>query len=139
VLRRRHFFRGAPVDESGHKDVTWVRADGAEITDQDWRDANATAIGMLINGNATDEVDDRGHPLHDDTLLLILSNSPTDVAFRLPDLSHRGIWAELLNTARKELTLLTENCVRLLPYSVVLMRYGRDRRLALDPRGERGA
>ena len=138
VLRRRHFFRGAPVDESGHKDVTWMRADGAEITDQDWRDPKATAIGMLINGNATDEVDDRGHPVHDDTLLLILSNSPTDVPFRLPDLSHRGIWAELLNTARKELTLLTENCVQLLPYSLVLMRYGRDRRLAVDPRAERG-
>ena len=57
----------------------------------------------------------------------------------LPDLAHRGIWAELVNTARKELTLLTENCVRLLPYSLVLLRYGRDRRLAVDPRGERGA
>jgi isoamylase len=139
VLRRRHFFRGAPVDESGYKDVTWVRPDGGEITDQDWRDPNATAIGMLINGSATDEVDDRGHPVHDDTLLLILSNSTADIAFRLPDISHRGIWAELLNTARKELTLLTENCVQLLPYSVVLLRYGRDRRLALDPREERRA
>jgi hypothetical protein len=65
---------------------------------------------------------------------LILSNSSGDVDFRLPNLSHRGIWAELVNTARQELTLLAENCVRLLPYSFVLMRYGRDRRLAVDPR-----
>jgi isoamylase len=138
VLRRRHFFRGAPVDESGHKDVTWVRADGAELTDEDWRNSNATALGMLINGNATDEVNDRGHPVLDDTLLLIVSNAPSDMAFTLPELSHRGIWAELVNTARPELTLLTENCIRLLPYSFVLMRYGRDRRLAVDPRSERG-
>jgi isoamylase len=139
VLRRRHFFRGAPVDESGHKDVTWVRPDGAEVTEQDWKDANAQTIGMLINGNATDEVNDRGHPVHDDTLLLILTNSEKDVSFKLPELSHRGIWAELLNTARPELTLLNENCVRLLPYSFVLLRYGRERRLAVEPNSRNSA
>jgi isoamylase len=139
VLRRRHFFRGAPVDLSGHKDVTWIRADGKELTDEDWRDPQASALGMLIAGNATDEVNDRGHPVHDDTLLLILSNSDSDVAFELPELAHRGIWAELVNTAREELTLLTESCVSLLPNSLVLMRYGRDRRMAIDPRGERHA
>jgi glycogen operon protein len=122
------------VNDTGNKDVTWLRPDGAEITEQDWRDPNAHALGMLINGDATDEVDDRGHPVHDDTLLLIISNSPNDVAFQLPSLAHRGIWAELVNTARQELMLLTDNCVKLLPHSLVLLRYGRDRRLAVDPR-----
>ena len=133
VLRRRHFFRGATVDESEHKDVTWIRPDGAELSEADWRDPNAVALGMLLNGNATDEVNDRGHPVQDDTLLLILSNSPDDVAFQLPQLAHRGMWAELVNTARQELTVTKETCVRLLPYSLVLLRYGRDRRLAVEP------
>ena len=31
TLRRRHFFRGRPV-ESGAKEVTWLRADGKEMT-----------------------------------------------------------------------------------------------------------
>ena len=132
VLRRRHFFRGAPVDESGLKDVAWLRADGSEMTDDDWRNPDAVALGMLINGNATDETNDRGHPVHDDTLLLLLSNSDQEVAFRLPDLTERGMWAELVNTARKELTLIDQRCVQLLPYSVVLLRYGRDRRLAVE-------
>jgi glycogen operon protein len=103
------------------------------MTDEDWRDSNAEALGMLINGDATDEVNERGNPVHDDTLLLVLSNSSADVAFKLPELAQRGIWAELVNTARKELTSMEENCVRLLPYSLVLLRYGRDRRLALGP------
>src|SRR5438046_5630092 len=72
VLRRRHFFRGAAIDESGLKDVSWLRTDGGEMTEEDWRDDKPLAIGMLINGNATDEVNDRGHPVHDDTLLLVL-------------------------------------------------------------------
>jgi isoamylase len=100
VLRRRHFFRGAPVDLSGHKDVTWVRVDGRELTDTDWNDPEATTLGMMIAGTATDEVNERGHPVHDDTLLLIVSNSDNDVVFQLPQLEHRGIWAELVNTAR---------------------------------------
>ena len=133
VLRRRHFFHGTPIEENGHKDVTWLRADGTELTEGDWRDPNATCLGMLINGDATDEVDDRGHPVHDDTLLLIVSNSPNDLVFTLPALPDRGIWAELVNTARQELTLLKENCVRLLPYSFVLLRHGRDRRQAVEP------
>ena len=133
VLRRKHFFRGAPIDDSGIKDVTWIRADAGELTEQDWRDPNATSLGMLINGSATDEVDDRGQPVVDDTLLLIVSNSQKDLVFRLPDLEHRGMWAELVNTARPELQLLKENCVRLLPDSFVLLRYGRDRRTAVEP------
>jgi hypothetical protein len=71
--------------------------------------------------------------VHDDTLLLLLSNSDQNVAFTLPELAERGMWAELVNTARKELTLIDQNCVQLLPYSLVLLRYGRDRRLAVEP------
>ena len=133
ALRRRHFFRGAPVDQSGNKDVTWLRADGKELAEADWRDQNLPCFGMLINGDASDEINERGHPVHDDTMLLILSQSDADIAFQLPELAHRGMWAELTNTARAELTMLAEPCVRLLPYSLVLLRYGRDRRLAVEP------
>jgi isoamylase len=134
VLRRRHFFRGVPIGDDGRKDVTWLRPDGSELNENDWRDPNAVALGMLINGNATDDVNERGNPVADDTLMLIVSNSEQDVSFKLPNLEERGMWAELVNTARQELTLLGDNCVRLLPYSLVLLRFGRDRRLAVDPR-----
>ena len=133
VLRRRHFFRGIPIDDHGHKDVTWLRADGKELGDADWADPNATALGMLINGAATDETNDRGHPVLDDTLLLIVSNSSKGLTFQLPALSHRGIWTELVNTARAELSVLADTRVHLLPYSLMLLRYGRDRRQAVEP------
>jgi glycogen operon protein len=133
VLRRRHFFRGEVLNDSGRKDVTWIRADGQEMNEQDWKNHDQLAIGMLINGDATDEVNEHGHPVHDDTLLIVLSNAPDPLDFTLPSLPHRGIWAELVNTGHPELTLLNENCVRLLPFSLVLLRFGRDRRLAVEP------
>src|SRR4029078_12314921 len=95
-------------------------------------------LGMLINGDATDEVNDRGYPVHDDTLLLLLSNADHDVEFALPPLSERGMWAELVNTARQELTLLKDNCVKLLPNSLVLLRYGRGRGLAIAATSRQG-
>ena len=33
VLRRRHFFHGAPIGEEGRKDVMWIRPDGSEVTE----------------------------------------------------------------------------------------------------------
>jgi len=133
ALRRRHFFRGEEVQESGMKDVTWLRADGQELTEHDWRSGELTAFAMLINGFATDEMNERGHSVEDDNLLLILSNSPEPVSFCLPELEERGMWAELVNTARSELTVLESPGVHLLPYSLVLLRHGRDRRLAVSP------
>ena len=41
------------------------------MTDDDWRNANNHALGMLIYGDATDETDDRGRPIKGETLLLV--------------------------------------------------------------------
>jgi isoamylase len=132
VLRRRHFFKGKPIDETGMKDVTWLRADGRELSEQDWRDPNLRVFGMLINGNATDEVNDRGQPVPDETMLLILSNAPHDVVFRIPDPGAHGLWAELVNTARAEASVVKDECVRLLPNSLALLRFGHERRIAVE-------
>ena len=135
VLRRRHFFKGAPVDESGHKDVAWLRTDGQEMTQQDWTNPATLVLGMLVNGDATDEVDERGRPVKGETLLVVISNSPTDVDFRLPHIEQRGVWAELIDTGRRvdEMTRVVKGeCIRVQPYSLVLLRFGRERRIAVE-------
>src|SRR5690606_30732474 len=55
VLRRRHFFSGAAADEGGLKDVTWIGPTGTELTHADWHDSATHALGMLVDGDATDE------------------------------------------------------------------------------------
>src|SRR5262249_46487112 len=59
VFRRRHGFSGAPSGERGAKDVTWLRPDGAELRPADWQDPARGALGMLIHGRSSDEVDAR--------------------------------------------------------------------------------
>jgi isoamylase len=147
VLRRRTYFRGETMDKAGVKDLTWIRADGEEMQHDDWGVAHARALGMLVHGEATDETDDRGRPIHGDTMLLLLNASDQDVRFRLPVVDRpdadrgeggegegrraSGMWAELVNTARDELWHIRDGWTTLLPYSLVLLRYGRERRIAI--------
>ncbi len=99
VLRRRSFFSGRPVNEEGDRDVRWLKPDGTEMTEPDWRDPENRVIGMLLHGEATDEVNDRGRPIEGSTLLLILNASSRSRFFTLPELDDPGSWQYLLSTA----------------------------------------
>ena len=132
VLRRRHFFTGEPTTKGGPKDLCWIRADGHEMTDGDWHNGDNHALGMLIYGEATDETDDRGRPIKGETLLLLVNGGEAEVRFTLPEVEGEGIWAEVVDTAHRELHRVSSGFVALAPYSLVLMRYGADRRLVND-------
>ncbi len=129
VLRRRAFFTGNPVAGDGMKDVTWLSPDGTEMTDEDWHDPDGRCLGMLIDGQATDEVDERGRLAKGDTLLLVLNAGETARQFRMPELERRGAWEVLLDTVRED----QEGSLRQLPgvvsspHSLVLLRFEGDR------------
>ena len=131
VLRRRHFFRGAPVAGSTQKDVTWIRADGSELTDVDWRNPEARALGMLIDGKATDEVDERGHAVCSDTLLILMNSSERAVPFTLPALDGKGenIWVIMVDTSCDEAPVVKKRSVSLEAHALMLLRFGTDRRV----------
>ena len=99
VLRRRSFLRGRRLD-SGVLDVMWIRPDGAEMTDEDWSDPENRVLGMLLPGEATDEVNARGRPIRGRTLLLLLNGGTRSRAFVLPKVERPGRWEELLNTGK---------------------------------------
>jgi isoamylase len=128
VLRRRSFFGGG-VSTDGAKDVTWLRADGNEMTNGDWHDAKNHVLGMLIDGRATDETDARGRPIEGDTLLLALNGGAGARYFRLPKMETNGSWYELVRTASPERRVLRGEALHLAAYSLVLLRYGEERRL----------
>ena len=129
VLRRRHFFRGTAMPGSKQKDVTWIGPDGKELTDADWGNANAHCFGMLIDGMATDEVDDRGRVVGGDTLLLLLNGGDTAVRFTLPMLGDTKIWVVMVDTAKHDLPVVRRARVTVEAHTLMLLRYGSDRRL----------
>lgn len=130
VLRRRHFFRGEATVKGGPKDLSWIRSDGREMTQDDWHNPNNHMLGMLIYGDATDETDDRGRPIKGETLLLLLNAGDRDVQVTLPTVNGDGIWAEMVDTACRDLHVITSGVVDLAAFSLLLLRFGENRRMA---------
>ncbi len=123
VLRRRSFFRGRPVADGGLKDVTWIRPDGEEMKEDDWNETCNHVLGMLIHGQSTDEVDERGRLISGDTLLLLVNAGARSRSCRLPALEEPGEWRELVNTARVGSHHLKVDEVQLAASSLILLCY----------------
>jgi glycogen operon protein len=130
VLRRRSFFHGQPT-AGGVKDLIWIRPDGTEMEEEDWRNPDNHTLGMLIPGESTDETDDRGRPIKGDTMLLIAHAGDHDTEVILPRLYGDGVWHEMVDTADLNRGSTTDGPIRVAAYSFLLLRHGLDRRL--DP------
>ncbi|RMF73127.1 MAG: glycogen debranching enzyme GlgX [Planctomycetota bacterium] len=123
VLRRRGFFRGQPVADADFKDVAWIRSDGAEFTDEDWRNPELRVLGMLIAGAAADEVDERGRLISGNTLLLLVNGGSEAVKFKLPPTNGAGVWRELVNTAVAGRRYVEDDAVHLEAHSLILLEH----------------
>jgi isoamylase len=119
MLRRRSFFRGAPVSGDGSKDVTWLGPDGRELTDEDWRRSDAHALGMLLHGEASDELDDRGRPVPAETLLVLVNAGAGPCVFTLPAM---GAWKTLVDTGRHGRRQRPSTTVELARHALVLLQ-----------------
>ena len=93
-LRKHHpLFRRRTYPKP--EDTSWLAPEGREMTEQDWKLPFARCFGMLMVGQRLAERDERGDPIEDDDLLLLLNAHHDAIDFRLPD-SH---WTVLLDTA----------------------------------------
>jgi glycogen operon protein len=110
----------------------WIRCDGQEMTEQDWQNGHNKALAALVNGDATDDTDERGRPIRDDTMLLLTNAGEDEVRFTLPRVGHDGRWAELVDTSAGHLRMIEAGWVGLAPHSLLLLRYGPDRRLVVE-------
>jgi glycogen operon protein len=127
VLRRRNYFRHQPDHPGGVKDLTWLRPDGSEMTEGDWSDPANHVLGMLISGEATDEIDERGRRLLGEAILLLTNGGARSRPFTLPQLEMPGAWVEVLNTAHPSPRPVRQGRVSLVAHSLMLLRHERPR------------
>jgi len=98
VFRRRHFFQGRRIKGVNVKDISWLRPDGKEMTDEEWNSFYARCLGLLLHGDAIEEHDERGRPIHDDTFLLLLNAHSQPIQFRLPKQLGIARWGVTVDT-----------------------------------------
>jgi glycogen operon protein len=128
VLRRRRFFQGRRLRGSEVKDLAWFRPDGKEMNDEDWEAGFAKSLALRLAGNAIAETDEKGRPIVDDTLLILLNAHHTSLTFTLPAHKRGVTWDPLIDTSarrrhpRKVLPLRGGERYELEPRSLVVLR-----------------
>ena len=83
AFERDAFFRGAPIDGTGRKDIAWIRPDGVEMEPGNWGEDRRT-IGFFLGAR----------PM----LFVAMNAAPDDLSFTMPDVE-RVRWSLVLDTA----------------------------------------
>jgi len=98
-FRRRYFFQGRDIMGAGVKDITWLTPQGREMTVEEWQQSFARCLGLFLAGGAIQEHDERGRPVHDDNLLLLLNAHHEKIAFTVPAQPAFARWQVLIDTS----------------------------------------
>lgn len=101
VLRRRRFFQGRQLFGSNVKDITWLKPDGNEMTEEAWTQSHVRTIGMILAGDVIDELNQRGERIADDMLLIILNADSSSIPFVIPKTGQQ--WETILHTCSRPL------------------------------------
>ncbi|CAN5638990.1 glycogen debranching protein GlgX [soil metagenome] len=99
VFHRRHFFQGRRIRGSKLEDLTWLRPDGGEMTEEEWNMHFTRCFGMLLGGDAMLEWDEHGERVTDDTFLLLFNADRDTIPFTLPRRSPDVKWRMVLTTS----------------------------------------
>jgi glycogen operon protein len=99
VLRRRKFFQGRRIRGAEVQDIAWLEPSGAEMTDDMWSSPEVRALAVRLNGDAIQDVNERGERIVSDTLLLMLNAGAEPVTFELPATAPIERWETLVDTA----------------------------------------
>jgi glycogen operon protein len=122
VLRRRNFFTHEERGPGRGKDLTWISPDGSEMSPEVWNKASNHVLGMLIRGEATDEIDEQGRKLLGEAILLLVNGGGRSQHFELPVIEGQGSWSAMLDTAHVPPRGVESGAVSVAPHSMLLLR-----------------
>jgi isoamylase len=98
VLSKRRFFRGAHIWDSELKDLAWFRPDGNEMRKEDWEKPYVRSLCFLLGGDAIATLDNQGHRVVGDTLLVLSNAHHEPVTFMLPAIEWGADWERVVDT-----------------------------------------
>ena len=98
IFHQPHFFKGHDLRGIGMKDLTWINADGSEMTDEAWAAGFNKVIGLMLCGDAINLTDFKGQPIADGTFLLFFNAHHEDIEVSLPGAASVR-WRLLVDTA----------------------------------------
>jgi glycogen operon protein len=101
-LHRRRFFQDREIRGSVVRDIAWYGTDGNDISDDAWSEEWNRSIGLMLNGQTLQVMDDEGHPVVDDSFLILVNAAAEGVEYVLPDPPDGNPWRQVLDTENIE-------------------------------------
>jgi len=99
VFQRRKFFQDRAIHGEDVHDIAWFECSGQEMSEEAWNSEYVRCLGVQLAGDLIGDMDERGEPVRDDTILLLLNAHYEAIPFTLPALSEGQEWERLLDTA----------------------------------------
>jgi glycogen operon protein len=99
VLRRRKFFKGRRIRGADVIDIAWLDPSGREMKDETWNSPDVRCLGVRLNGDAINDVDERGERIVGDSIVLLLNGGAESIPFVLPTAAGVERWETLVDTA----------------------------------------
>ena len=87
VFRRRRFLTGIEASELG-----WFTPAGTPMTQADWDDGNALALGVYLDGSDAPDTGPDGQPLFDDDFLVLVNAWWEPLEFTIGDCRPGQAW-----------------------------------------------
>jgi glycogen operon protein len=117
-LHRERFFQDRGIRPSD-REVRWLRPDGHDMADDEWGAGWVRCLGMLLNGDTLQELDNAGRQEVDDTFLLMLNPHWEPIDFFLPEHGGKVNWCLVLDTRDPKLDEGGINCESGQPYHLI--------------------
>jgi glycogen operon protein len=102
-FQRTRFFKGSRRPGSLLKDVTWLRADGHEMTEADWRDPSLRSLVLVLSGMHVGERTPQGELVGDDCLAILMSAAKEPTPFVVPRGESESAWEVVVDTAHSRI------------------------------------
>jgi isoamylase len=101
-LHRRRFFQDRVIRGSVVRDIAWYGTDGTEISDDAWSEEWNRSIGLMLNGQTLQVMDEEGHPVVDDSFLILVNAAAEGVEYVLPEPPDGNPWRQVIDTENIE-------------------------------------
>ena len=99
VFQRRKFFQDRAIHGADVHDIAWFECSGQEMSEEAWHSGYVRCLGVQLAGDQIGDMDERGEPVRDDTILLLLNAHYEAIPFTLPARSEGQEWERLFDTA----------------------------------------
>jgi isoamylase len=99
VFQRRKFFQDRAIHGEDVHDIAWFESSGQEMSEEAWNSGYVRCLGVQLAGDLIGDRDERGEPVRDDTILLLLNAHYEAIPVTLPVRGAGQEWERLLDTA----------------------------------------